>query len=451
MVPEIREWSKTGCDLTSRRTTARWLALSILAGSWDRTAVTDRLLRALPSGFRDLAKLTARVHFQFDESSPPDIDTLVTFLLHESLLDPVFEGEAIKGPLLDPPVMAARPEGFVTLPLPELTTWSDLGSWLLLPDKEVAWFADCRSQQAQVTEKKLHHYNYFWVQKRLGGLRLIEAPKPRLKEMQRKILWEILNRIPPHSCAHGFSRGRSTKTFITPHIGQEVVLRFDLKDFFHSVPVARVGALFRRLGYPKTVAWLLQGLCTNSTSPPLAGEPFKDLSWDERKRLQSKHLAQGAPTSAQLANLCAWRLDCRLQGMAKRFGFQYTRYADDMALSGPYSLARMSAFIEALVGSIALDEGFRLNHRKTRLRLRSQRQRLAGIVVNEKPNCRRADWDLLKAILHNCRKHGPDSQNLNDRPDFEAHLRERLAYMSWLNPSRGRKLKRLWNEIDWKA
>ena len=92
----------------------------------------------------------------------------------------------------------------------------------------------------------------------------------------------------------------------------------------------------------------------------------------ERKRLQSKHLAQGAPTSAQLANLCCWRLDCRLQGVAKRFGFQYTRYADDIALSGPYRLARMADFIEAVVGSIAIEEGYRLNHRKTRLRLRSQ-------------------------------------------------------------------------------
>lgn len=437
--------------MTSQRTKARWLALSIQSGSWDDAAVTDRLRRALPSGFGEVTRLSARLRLRFDDSSPPDIDALVAYLLQEPLLTSVFESDAIKGPLLDPPVMTAAPAELLTFPLPELATWSDVSAWLSLTDKELAWFADCRSQQARVTEKKLHHYNYFWVPKRSGSLRLIEAPKPRLKAIQRKILHEILNRVPPHPCAHGFSRGRSTKTYAGQHVGQDAVLRLDLKDFFHSVPVARIGALYRRLGYPKTVAWLLQGLCTNSTSASLAGKPYQQLPWEQRKRLESKHLAQGAPTSAQLANLCAWRLDCRLEGLAKQYGLHYTRYADDIALSGAYRLAQMSGFIEALVGSIAIDEGFRLNHRKTRLRLGSQRQCLAGIVVNEKPNCRRADWDRLKAILHNCRKFGPKSQNVGAHSDFKAHLRGRLAYVSWLNPTRAEKLTRLWDEIDWSA
>lgn len=435
--------------LTSKRTRARWLALSLLSGKWDEVGISDRLSRSLPSDFIELAKVTARLRVRFARSSAPDIDTLVEHILSEPLLNSLLEGTAIRGPLLDSPDMTARPESLVTLPLPELTTWSDLASWSSLSDRELAWFSDCRLQQARTTESKLHHYNYFWVPKRSGSLRLIEAPKSRLKAIQRKILKEILNRVPPHPCAHGFSRGRSTKSYAAPHIGMDVVLRFDLKDFFHSVPVARIGALYRRLGYPKNVAWLLQGLCTTSTSPWLAGKQFEDLSWETRKRLESKHLAQGAPTSAQLANLCAWRLDCRLEGLAKRLGLRFTRYADDMAFSGSYRLARMSEFVEALVGAIAIEEGFRLNHRKTRLRLASQRQCLAGIVVNKKPNCRRKDWEQLKAILHNCSRHGPKSQNVDDHPDFKAHLGGRVAYVSWLSPSRGRKLRGLWDTIDW--
>jgi RNA-directed DNA polymerase len=447
--PEIREWSETGCDLSSKLVQARWLALSIQSGAWERTAITDRLTRAIPTGHADPAQVAARLHFHFDELSLPDIDTLVAFMLQEPLLESVLASGAVRGPLLDPPVMGAKPDRLITFPLPDLATWRDIGLWLCLYDKEIAWFADCKSQQTNVTEGKLHHYNYSWVQKSSGGLRLIETPKSRLKDIQRKILRDILNRVPPHPCAHGFCRGRSIKTFVALHIGQEAVLHLDLKDFFHSVPVARVGALFRRLGYPRNVAWLLQGFCTHSISPSLAGKPFKDLPWNARKRLQGKHLPQGAPTSAQLANLCAWHLDCRLQGVADRYGFQYTRYADDLAFSGSSNLANMSEFVEALVGGIAIDEGFRLNHRKTRLRLSSQRQCLTGIIVNEKSNCRRSDWDQLKAILHNCIRYGPESQNHNDLHDFKAHLQGRLAHMLWLNPSRGEKLRLLWDKIVW--
>lgn len=99
----------------------------------------------------------------------------------------------------------------------------------------------------------------------------------------------------------------------------------------------------------------------------------------------------------------------------------------------------------------AIDEGFRLNHHKTRLRLKSQRQSLTGIVVNRKLNPRRHDWDELKAILYNCVRYGPESQNRDEHPDFKAHLQGRLAQMSWINPARAEKLRLLWDRIVWPA
>ena len=128
--------------MTSKPTKARWLALSLLSGKWDSVAVADRLSRALPPDFTELGKASARLLFRFDESSPPDVDALVEFILSEPLFRPALESAAIKGPLLDSPVMAELPETLVTFPLPDLATWSDVGSWLSLSDKEVAWFAD---------------------------------------------------------------------------------------------------------------------------------------------------------------------------------------------------------------------------------------------------------------------------------------------------------------------
>ncbi|MGD8588661.1 MAG: reverse transcriptase family protein, partial [Chromatiales bacterium] len=351
--------------------------------------------------------------------------------------------------LLDPPEMGTLPAGLISFPLPELKTWKDLRLWLGLSVAELAWFADREGRQSGVGEAKLHHYRYRWLKKPSGAQRLLEIPKVRLKTIQRQILHELLDRVPVHAAAHGFRRHRSCLSYVTPHIGQAVVLRMDLQDFFHRVPVARIGALFRRLGYPPTVARLLQGLCTHASSPILAGQVFDTIPWESRQLLRHKHLPQGAPSSPAIANLCAWRLDCRLQGVAERFGLAYTRYADDLAFSGSRELLRLAPFLRALVGKIALEEGFLINQRKTRLQTRAQSQRLAGIVINERPNLPRREYDELKAILYNCVRYGPDSQNRKRHADFRSYLAGRIAYASWLNPAKGERLQDLWRRIHW--
>ncbi|MCP5152859.1 MAG: RNA-directed DNA polymerase [Ectothiorhodospiraceae bacterium] len=435
--------------MPSTRVQARWLATSLRTGAWNRAGIADRLTRALPAAGVDSGQLAARLAFHFEGPGPPAFEPLVDYLLDEPLLQPAFAEGAATRLLVDSPPWGAPADRPVTFPLPELATHGDVGQWLGLRGDELAWFADSRQRQASCTRSELHHYRYAWTRKRSGGLRLIEAPKSRLKAIQRRILTDILNRVPPHPAAHGFTRGRSTLSYASPHVGQRGVLRLDLQDFFHSVPIARVGAVFRRLGYPFGAASTLQGLCANSVSPVLAGPRFRDLTWSERKRLQSPHLAQGAPTSPALANLCAWRLDCRLEGLAAHHHLQYTRYADDLAFSGPTLSVGLARFLAALVGAIAAEEGFAVNHRKTRVQRASQRQSLAGVVINRKPNTVREDYDRLRATLHNCARHGPASQNRDGHPDFEAHLRGRVSHVARMNPARATKLHELWIRIDW--
>jgi hypothetical protein len=435
--------------LPSKFIQAKWLASSLCTGAWERDAIVARFSRLLPPDGPEPVMLAARLRHIFYQDIAPKPAALAAYLLDEPLLEPVFKAGIISRLLLDPPVMGVRPDGISPLPLPVLPTVRDIGMWLCLSDEELRWFADTRFRQGKVTESRLHHYDYSWIPKRGCGSRLIEAPKSRLKEIQRLIVKDILSRIPPHYCAHGFTQGRSIKTFAAPHLRQEAVLRFDLKDFFHSVHPSRIIALFHRLGYPQNAARILQGLCLNAVSPPLAGREFQNLTWQQRRRLQDKHLPQGAPTSAPIANLCAWKLDCRLEGLAEFYGYAYTRYADDIAFSGPRSLAKRAKFIETLVGAIAQEEGFSLNYRKTRLRLASQRQKLAGVVVNERANYSRGDWDRLKATLHNCITQGTSSQNRDNHPDFRAHLRGRVAHVAWLNPARGEKLQALFDKIVW--
>lgn len=442
--------------IPSRHTALRLLALSLKDGPWSKAALRNRIVRALGEETLDAQGLAARLVFLHDEERCPSLDALRHTLGADAALAALWGDAEPAGPkvrvLLDPPVMQPPAAEILRLiRLPDLPTAGDLARWLGLDASQLAWLCDQRRRQAAVTSRRLCHYRYHWRERPGRPPRLIEAPKTRLKAIQRQILHEILDRVPVHPSAHGFRRRHSCLSYAEPHLAREAVLRLDLSDFFHSVAIARVRGLFRALGYPPTVAGCLAGLCTHAGSAALLGPDLSRLDWHQRKRITSAHLPQGAPSSPAIANLCAWRLDCRLAGLAEQLRLSYTRYADDLAFSGGRSLARRSSQLHALIGSICTEEGFTLNFRKTRLMTAAQRQMLAGILVNRRLNCPREDYDRLKATLFNCVRHGPASQNRAGVPDFKGHLRGRIAHLGALNPDRGQRLRRLFDAIVWEA
>jgi RNA-directed DNA polymerase len=87
------------------------------------------------------------------------------------------------------------------------------------------------------------------------------------------------------------------------------------------------------------------------------------------------------------------------------------------------------------VAVIAAEEGFELHFQKSRFMRREVCQQLAGVVVHERPNVRRAVFDELKAILTNCVRHGPHTQNRAKHADFRGHLLGRIAHV--VHPSHG--------------
>jgi RNA-directed DNA polymerase len=323
--------------------------------------------------------------------------------------------------------------------LPAIVTTGDLADHLRVHPDDLGWLT---------SRGKAEHYRHRWQAKpKSGRFRLIESPKALLKHVQRQVMRRLLDAIPPHESAKGFRRGTSVRDFTGPHTGKRVVLRFDLEDFFPSISAARVLRLWLTAGYPEPVARALTRLTTRAT--PVLELLERPLAWIERRRLATPHLPQGAPTSPALANLCAFRLDCRLAGLARECGADYTRYADDLLFSGDEDFSpKVKRFI-ATVGAIAIEEGFRLNHHKTRVMKESTRQHAAGMVLNEKPNLDRREFDRLKAILTNCVRHGPASQNREGHPEFAAHLLGKLAWVDFINPAKGAKLRAIHARIGW--
>ncbi|MEV0251966.1 reverse transcriptase family protein [Nocardia sp. NPDC050712] len=373
----------------------------------------------------------------------------VTELMPTEPLDPIGTLRRLLGELpklativvpfdFEVPEKPSTPLRFGAVEIPDLAA---LALLLNVTPAELEWFADHGCWLRRATQP-LTHYRYRLLPK-AHGVRLVEAPKVRLREIQRRILHRVLDGIPAHDACHGFEKGRSATTFAAPHAGAEVVVRLDLRDFFTSVGVERVRAVFAACGYTPAVAQVLADLCTTATPPT----ELRALDFDQRNLLRTRHLPQGAPTSPRLANLIAHGLDRRLAGYAGKHGLEYTRYADDLAISGKSDLD--TAQMIWMATTIAKSEGFAIRPAKTRIRRPHQRQVLAGLVVNHHPAVPRDRYDTLRALLHNCLRTGPAAQNHDDHTDFRAHVYGLISWIGETSPTRRTKLLAMAGEIDW--
>jgi retron-type reverse transcriptase len=442
-------------DARTRGYLSRCLADAFLAGVWNERALGDRAGRALdhrPRWVRAVARDVLAAYRDPPADRPRELGRFIERLLKERPPDAGDPGPPRVRRYLIPELAMGRRRW----PVPVIASVGALATFLDVSDGELAWLADARGLERTVESERLRHYRYAALPRGARPMRLIERPKPRLKAIQRRILHEILDWIPAHDAAHGFTRGRSVRTHASEHTGRFVVVRLDLEDFFASIVAGRVYGIFRTAGYPESVAYALTALATNavpSTVWQVLPRPVDPVHMGAHHRLgrqlATPHLPQGAPTSPALANLAAFKLDRRLSGLAASLELTYTRYADDLTFSGSARLVRVANTLRRAVAAIARDEGFTVNESKSMLATRAGRQRVCGVIVNEHVNVPRREYDVLKAILHNSAVHGPASQNREALPDFHAHLLGRISWVGSLNPARGEKLRRQLAEIAW--
>lgn len=432
------------------------LATAFLAGEPNLEETVARGNRTLGRGWPWLRALAKRYLTVFNGPTRPRHREVVQFLLQNKVFQKAcakYSNEMRVQHWIAEPMQMHPAKAASRWNIPAITTTADLADWLGLNVSELDWFADLKGLCCKGSLPRLSHYHYRILAKNSGNIRLIEVPKTRLKELQQKILREILERIPVHEAGHGFRKGRSIKTFVAPHVGRRVVVRMDLRDFFPSLNAARIQAFFRTAGYPEDVADLLAGICTNEVPRGIWPNSEMTLDWQRLREAHDlygrPHVPQGAPTSPALANLCFYRTDCRLAGLAESAGAVYTRYADDLAFSGGEEFERRAERFSIHAAAIAMEEGFRIHHRKTRVMRQSVRQHLAGLVANQKVNIRRADFDRLKAILTNCVRKGVATQNREGHEHWREHLKGRIGFVESINPAKGKRLRSIFERISW--
>lgn len=190
-------------------------------------------------------------------------------------------------------------------------------------------------------------YKPFMIRKRGGGGRLIAPPEPQLLAVQRWIARNVLAQRPVHASSMAYAGGSSPLKCAMRHVGARWLLKFDIHDFFESIPEKRVYAVFRACGYQALVAFELTRLCTRVHSEyatiPQAwrsnrshGTPAIQAYSDRR----IGHLPQGAPTSPMLSNLVSKPMDTVCADLASAAGLVYTRYSDDIVFSTGEDLTR---------------------------------------------------------------------------------------------------------------
>ncbi|MFO0758411.1 MAG: reverse transcriptase family protein [Byssovorax sp.] len=286
------------------------------------------------------------------------------------------------------------------------------------------------------------HYTRFTIPKRDGSPRAIWAPLPKLKAAQRWILHNVVEKLPVHGKSHGFLASRSIATNAAAHVGSKVVLKVDLKDFFPTVTFRRAKGIFRNAGYRDPIATLMALLCTEA--------PREIVERDGKTyfvALGPRCLPQGAPTSPALTNTLCMRLDRRLAALAKKLGWRYTRYADDLTFSLPEDhkgKPRIGTLLGS-IGRIAQDEGFRVHPDKTHIARRGDRQKVTGLVVNGSgaPRVPRALKRQLRAAIHNVSHGKPLKEG-----ETIARLAGHAAYVYMTDPALGSKLLKQLSALD---
>lgn len=223
-------------------------------------------------------------------------------------------------------------------------------------------------------------YYVFPISKGGKRKRWISAPRKKLKDIQTAILFKLLYQQNVHHCAHGFVPRRSIVTNARPHLQQQWVANFDIHSFFPSTKESAIRKVFYRyFNLSEHFIDQLILLCTRN------GE-----------------LPQGAPTSPCIANLVMYDADCIIQDYAEENNLVYTRYADDLTLSGNV----IPRSIQKDIQDILTPFGYELAHHKSKILGQHKRQMVTGLVVNEKINLPRPIRKQLRAIIHDIGKHG---------------------------------------------
>jgi len=291
-------------------------------------------------------------------------------------------------------------------------------------------------------------YKQYHILKKKGGYREILAPNPVLKKIQRRLnyflqayyLW-----IKPSEIMGFIINPKYLKTKHSiienaqMHVGKKYILNIDLKDFFKNISAKRVNALFSSnlFDFNEQMVTTLTLLTTYNVRLPT-----------------------GAPTSPVISNFLCMQMDKDLTAFCIPNSIQYSRYADDLTFSSNQEITpnHMLDIINRIKKN-----NFEINERKLRLKRADQKQRVTGLIVNEKVNVDRKLIRKIRAIIHDITLNGLETAtrrhfNIKEKVDLQDqfNFRNKIeGYIRFIGQVRGKndpiytKLLKSFNNSFW--
>ena len=234
-----------------------------------------------------------------------------------------------------------------------------------------------------ITNNIDNNYEEKIILKKSGKKRFLTEPSSILKNIQRRILKNVLEERRLSSAITSYRKGYSLIDNAKIHINKKYILKLDIKNFFDNITFKKVyDVCFNEDFYPKKMGFLLANLCCYDNKLP-----------------------QGAPTSGYISNLVLRNFDIEINNYCLINNISYSRYADDLTFSGDFDIN----YLINLVRTLLKEEGFILNAKKTKILNNSRRQLVTGIVVNKKLNISKKYKKKIRQDIYYIKKYGLDS------------------------------------------
>lgn len=275
---------------------------------------------------------------------------------------------------------------------------------------KLVWYNKSYIQRAIHPQYQRHMYRHYEIPKKNWEKRGISEPLPSLKEIQTRILNNVLNNISVSKYAKSYIKWVSIKQHVNYHKWSKKVLTLDITNFFWSITLEKVKTIFENMGYTKELSLIFARLCT------LRGI-----------------LAQWSPSSPYISNIYLKNFDEEIYQYCENRKIKFTRYADDMAFSWEFDENELIQFITQKLYWIWLS----LNHGKTNIMDKSNRQIISWVVVNRKIQIPKETRNQIRNTMFYIKKFWLDSHmektNIT-QANYLRHLIGQINYVLYMNP-----------------